>query len=287
MNQCKKIFLFLIMLVLVLMTGCFKESHNGSSVEEEKDYSSYFEGKDGTAIFYSNKEQKYYVYNKVLAMKQSSPCSSFKIISCLLGLESGVINPEKSMQKWNGTNYPVKEWNKDNDYIEAFHNSCIWYYRGVLNSIGAKYVQSELDKLEYGNGNIDQWEGNMHNLIFPDQQDLIELNGFWQESSLQISPKEQVCVMEKIFGNKSEFKKENINYLKEVMLIDQSTKNLKLYGKTGSGIKDDTWHDGWFVGMFETKEDTYYFAVRLNQPSMRGNNAKEIAIRIINNEFVD
>ncbi len=66
------------------------------------DYSDYFKGAEGTAVIYDTNEKTYYVYNKDLSEKQSSPCSSFKIISCLLGLESGVINPEDSIQEWNG-----------------------------------------------------------------------------------------------------------------------------------------------------------------------------------------
>lgn len=301
----KKACLVIIIFVAIFVIGCSKVSHNKSSTvidvtptqittdlqnnkinEIEMDYSSYFKGYEGTAVFYSNNEQKYYVYNKELSEQQSSPCSSFKIISFLLGLESKVINPENSIQKWNGTTYPINEWNRDMDYEDAFHYSCIWYYREVINLIGAEYIQKSLDQLEYGNCDISEWEGSMHNLIFPEQQGLSELNGFWQESSLQISPKEQVDVLKKIFGDNI-FTKENNNLVKKVMIIDNSNKNIQIYGKTGSGIKDDSWNDGWFVGMFETKEDTYYFAIRLNQPGMRGNDAKDIAINIITKEFVN
>jgi hypothetical protein len=37
--------------------------------------------------------------------------------------------------------------------------------------------------------------------------------------------------------------------------------------------------------MCEIKENTYYFAIRLNQPGKRGIDAKDIAVSIINNEL--
>jgi hypothetical protein len=37
--------------------------------------------------------------------------------------------------------------------------------------------------------------------------------------------------------------------------------------------------------MCEINENTYYFAIRLNQPGKRGNDAKEIAVSIINHEL--
>jgi beta-lactamase class D len=283
------------MLVLIAMAGCTiaKVTPTPAATEApintknviEVDYSNYFMDVEGTAVFYDNNENLYYVYNKDLSEKQSSPCSSFKIISCLLGLESGVINPDDSIQEWNGTTYSVSEWNKDINYIDAFHYSCIWYYRKILDLIGVDYVQNALDKLEYGNCDISEWEGSMHNMIFPQQQDLAELNGFWQESSLQISPREQVDVQKKIFEDNDIFSKESLKLIKNVMHIDNSNPDIQIYGKTGSGIKDDTWNDGWFVGMCEIKENTYYFAIRLNQPGKRGNDAKDIAVSIINEEL--
>jgi bla regulator protein BlaR1 len=304
--KIKYLRLIIIILIMIFMIGCAKRTKSNISDnsniditptqiateppiskmnEIEVDYSNYFKGTEGTAVFYNKNEKSYYVYNKGLSEKQSSPCSSFKIVSCLLGLESGAINPEDSIQKWNGTIYSIKEWNKDINYIDAFHYSCIWYFREVLNLVGADYVQNALNKLEYGNCDISEWEGSRRNMIFPEQQDLSELNGFWQESSLQISPREQVEVQKRIFEDNDIFSMENIELIKNVMHIDHSNPEIQIYGKTGSGIKDDTWNDGWFVGMCEINENTYYFAIRLNQPGKRGNDAKEIAVSIINHEL--
>lgn len=262
--------------------------NNDAPVEKEMDYARYFNGLPGTAVFYNKQENTYYIYNKALAEQQSSPCSSFKIISCLMGLETGAIDPSDSVMKWNGTRYPLDGWNGDLDYRQAFKGSCIWYYRRVIDAVGKDDVQSFLDKLNYGNRDISQWEGCLDNKIFPDMNMFPDLNGFWQESSLQISPRQQVDVMRRIFDGTDIFSEKNLELMKDVMLIDDDNggnDGLRIYGKTGSGARDESWADAWFVGLFENDKGATYFAVRLNQPETVGAAAKAIAVDIINGEF--
>lgn len=47
------------------------------------------------------------------------------------------------------------------------------------------------------------------------------LTGFWIESPLMVSPKEQVEVMERIFGENSDYSEETQNELKQVMLVPE------------------------------------------------------------------
>ena len=47
-------------------------------------------------------------------------------------------------------------------------------------------MQKELDKLQYGNCDISDWEGRLNT-----NNSNRALTGFWIESSLMISPKEQ------------------------------------------------------------------------------------------------
>ncbi len=263
-----------------------EEAVKEDAADIEVDYSNYFGEMKGTAVFYNGKENSYYIYNKESADYQSSPCSSFKIISCLMGLESGVIKPSDSVMKWNNTIYPIKDWNQDMDYRQAFKASCVWYFKKVIDLTGKAYVTDILDKLDYGNQDTSHWVGSGINKdsegnVLPD------INGFWLESSLQISPRQQTEVMYKIFVENQVFREANLELVKETMLIENNESNIKIYGKTGSGKKDDSWTDAWFVGFFEKKNDKTCFAIRLNQPKTNGVNAKEMAVKIINGEFGD
>ncbi|HDN2399629.1 TPA: CDD family class D beta-lactamase [Clostridioides difficile] len=241
------------------------------------DYSDCFEGISGGAIFYNTKNKEYNIYNKELIETRRSPCSTFKIVSTLIGLEKGVINSKESVMGYDGTEYPNKNWNKNLSLEEAFKESCVWYYKKLIDKVDAKSVQNILDDLKYGNCDISEWEGDLKN-------GKGHLNGFWLESSLQISPKEQVQTMAKIFEGDTNFKKEHINILRDIMKIDVNDKNINVYGKTGTGFDEkNKCVDAWFVGMLEREGDTYYFAIKSDDSNkeITGPKVKEIAINII------
>ena len=150
----------------------------------EMDWSNYFDGINGAAIIYDPTENCYQIYNQELAITQRSPCSTFKIISSLFALENGIIKPNDSTRTWSGEIFWNKEWNKDIDFSNAFRVSCVWYFREVIDEIGKDMMQEELNRLEYGNCDISDWEGRLNtNSNNPVQ------TGFWIESSLLISPK--------------------------------------------------------------------------------------------------
>ena len=246
----------------------------------EADWSEYFDGLNGTAVVYDISNSRYTMYNGDLALTRSSPCSTFKIISSLIALENGIFEPEDSTRDWSGEIFWNEDWNKDIDFREAFRTSCVWYYRQVIDDIGKDVMQKELDKLQYGNCDISDWEGRLNT-----NNNNRALTGFWLESSLMISPKEQVEVMERIFGDNSGYSEETQNELKQVMLVsEQERTDISIYGKTGMGKAEGIVADAWFTGFAEGTEGKVYFCVRLgrtdgmNVSSLR---AKEIAIQIV------
>lgn len=62
----------------------------------ESDWSEYFDGLNGTAVLYDASNNHFMFYQKELALTQSSPCSTFKIISSMIALENGILQPEDS-----------------------------------------------------------------------------------------------------------------------------------------------------------------------------------------------
>lgn len=246
----------------------------------EVDWSSYFNGLNGTAVVYDVASQKYTIYNRDLAVTRCSPCSTFKIISSLIALENGIIEPENSTRTWSGEIFWNEDWNKDIDFQEAFHTSCVWYYRQVIDDIGEDLMQRELDRLQYGNGDISDWEGRLNT-----NNSNRALTGFWIESSLMISPKEQVEVMERIFGKDSDYLEETQNELKQVMLVPGiDSTDISIYGKTGMGMANGIVVDAWFTGFAEGAEGKIYFCVHLGRTdgmNVSSSGAKEIAIKVV------
>lgn len=297
-NDFKVICLLFVCILACMITGCANYSaeekppaESGNSVESENeisadietveaDWSEYFNGLNGTAVVYDPSNRRYTVYNQKLAETRSSPCSTFKIISSLIALENGIILPEDSTRTWSGERFWNEDWNKDIDFREAFRTSCVWYFRQVIDDIGKDRMQKELEKLQYGNCDISDWEGSLNT-----NNNNRALTGFWIESSLRISPKEQTEVMERIFGGNSDYSEETQNQLKQVMLVpEQERADLSLYGKTGMGKANGVVVDAWFTGIAESTEGTIYFCVRLGETEeldVSSTVAKEIAIEIV------
>lgn len=259
------------------------DADRGIAAEPEildADWSEYFDGLNGAAAIYDSSARRYMVYNSELASTRRSPCSTFKIISSLIALESGIIEPEDSRRTWSGEIFWNENWNRDIDFEEAFRTSCVWYYREVINDIGKDRMQEELNRLQYGNCDISDWEGRLNT-----NNNNRAPTGFWLESSLLISPIEQVEVMERIFGENSDYPEEIRNELKQVMSVpDQDKKDLFLYGKTGMGKAEGIVVDAWFTGFAERPEGNLYFCVYLGRTdgmNVSSSLAKEIAVRLV------
>jgi len=101
----------------------------------EADWAEYFDGFQGAAVVYDVSALRFMVYNSELAQTRHSPCSTFKIISSLAALEHGVIDPADSVRQWSGEVFWNEKWNKDMDFGEAFRDSCVWYFREVIERI--------------------------------------------------------------------------------------------------------------------------------------------------------
>lgn len=246
----------------------------------EEDWSAYFEGINGAAVIYDPAEESYQIYNQELALTRRSPCSTFKIISSLIALEEGVIEPDDSVRTWSGEIFWNEEWNRDIGFSDAFHASCVWYFREVIDEIGKEIMQKELNRLLYGNCDISDWEGHLNtNNSNP------VLTGFWIESSLLISPKEQTEVMERIFGDHTEYSEETLNQLKQVMLLsEQNGADVSIYGKTGMGKAHGIVVDSWFTGVADTDGRRIYFCVYLGETDgadVSSAKAREIAVEIV------
>lgn len=244
-----------------------------NTINQSVDFSDCFNGVNGSAVFYNIENDEYRLYNEQACEIQYSPCSTFKIITTLLGLENGVISDENSTMKYNGALYPVESWNKNLTLKEAFQTSCVWYFKQVIDEVGQNAVQKMLTDIGYGNCDISEWSGSSLNPM-PD------LNGFWLESSLEISPKEQVQVLAKVFDGKTSASPNAISIIKKVMLIEEK-ENVSLFGKTGTGK-----NNAWFVGFFEKESKRWYFAINLQDENhATGRNAQEITQAIINTYF--
>ena len=122
-----------------------------------------------------------------------------------------------------------------------------------------------MEKVGYGNENIGS-----------------DLSSYWLESTLKISPVEQVELLSRTFGqNAFSFAPENIQAVKDSICLSSSAAGT-LYGKTGTGRVDGQDINGWFIGFIETSENMYFFATNIQaEANATGSAAAETAFSVL------
>ena len=226
------------------------------------DESKNFGSNSGSFVMYSMKKDKYYIYNEKESRKRYSPDSTYKIYLALFGLDRHIISDKNSRMSWNHNHYPFDSWNKDQDLNTAIQNSVNWYFERISNQLSKNYTSDQLKQLNYGNKNLGSYKA------------------YWLEDSLKISNLEQVIVLKNMMEQNSYFSKNEKKQLSSSLLI-RKNENYELYGKTGTGIVNGKYNNGWFVGYVITNHDKYYFSTHLSDEKASGKNAELINEKIL------
>ncbi|PZI60089.1 beta-lactam sensor/signal transducer BlaR1 [Staphylococcus aureus] len=226
------------------------------------DESKNFGSNSGSFVMYSMKKDKYYIYNEKESRKRYSPDSTYKIYLALSGLDRHIISDKNSRMSWNHNHYPFDSWNKDQDLNTEIQNSVNWYFERISNQLSKNYTSDQLKQLNYGNKNLGSYKA------------------YWLEDSLKISNLEQVIVLKNMMEQNNHFSKNEKKQLSSSLLI-RKNENYELYGKTGTGIVNGKYNNGWFVGYVITNHDKYYFSTHLSDEKASGENAKLINEKIL------
>jgi bla regulator protein BlaR1 len=269
------IFMFVGLLVVsqVPFISAFADENNRydfkSNRTVDEDLSHYFAGYDGSFVLYDMKANQYHIYNENQSKLRVSPDSTYKIYSALFGLESNAITSENSTMNWNGIHYPYKSWNRDQNLSTAMKNSVTWYFQDLDKGTRRDRLQAYLNQIGYGNRNLS--EG---------------ITQYWIESSLKISPIEQVQLLKAFYTNQFGFKTKNIQTVKDAIKLEEKDGTL-LSGKTGTGRVNNKNINGWFIGYVETKDNTYFFATNIqNEDNSNGSKAAQITLSILRDKGI-
>ncbi len=101
------------------------------------------------------------------------------------------------------------------------------------------------------------------------------------ESSLKISPIEQVELLIRLQNQSLGFAPENVKAVKDAIHISSSSFG-NLYGKTGTGRVNGQDINGWFIGFVESTENTYFFATNIHAADYAdGSAAAEITLSLL------
>ena len=225
-----------------------------------------FVGFDGTFVLRDTSGKDVVQYNSALANKNLSPCSTFKIVIGLIGLETGVIKDENTPEKWDGVKQENEVWNKDYNLKAAMDESVNWYFNRVTKKVGEKEIAKYLRLLHYGNEDISSG-----------------LDNFWMgtKGSLRITPSQQVDFLEKLYAEKLPLSVRSQQIVKRILKVDENN-NGTLYGKTGTDSKDGKMVAGWFAGFIESKKGNGVFATYIEgKTGILGRKARETSKKIL------
>ena len=234
---------------------------------QEKDSSliaTYFKGHSGAMVVYNKNTGQYFRYNEKRCAQRFLPASTFKIPNSLIGLETGVIQDENYVIKWDGVERTVKEWNRDHTLATAIKYSVVPYYQELAKRVGRDRYNEFLQIINYGNNTIGD-----------------RVDYFWLDNSLKISADEQVEFLKNFYEYKLPFSKCSVDIVKKI-IPEEKYANSILKFKTGGGEKEDGTYIGWLVGYVEKKDNIYFYAFNAEGKTfeeaaeLRNNAAREI-----------
>lgn len=234
-----------------------------------EDLSKYFAGYEGSFVLYDLQADQFRIYNENKSTLRVSPDSTYKIYSALFALESNVITRESSEIKWDGEHYPYDSWNMDQDVSTAMQNSVTWYFQELDKRVHEDTIQAYLEQIDYGNHDL---SGG--------------ISQYWMESSLKISPIEQVQLLNAFYTNEFGFNEKNVQTVKDMIKLEEKD-GARFSGKTGTGNVNGKNINGWFIGYVETKKDTYFFATNIqSENNSYGSKAAEITKSILRDKGI-
>jgi len=193
-----------------------------------------------------------------------TPASTFKIALSLMGFDSGILIDE------HAPTLPFKEgyvdwlpaWRADIDPESWMKHSVVWYSQQIAAGLGDERFKRYVASFNYGNQDVagDAGKGN-------------GLSRSWINSSLKISPVEQVAFLKNVVNRKLPLKATAYEMTSRILKQATLSNGWELYGKTGSGSpvladgrSDPAWAYGWFVGWAVKGDRTVVFARLVQAP---------------------
>jgi beta-lactamase class D len=258
--------ILLLCAIAMVATSC-RTSQQSMSVAKDA-----FGEFDGALVLIDCSSGQAKTYNHDAANTRLPPCSAFKIVNALIGMEEGIVtSAQQSFYQWDGVERTIPTWNRDLSFREAFQASCVPAFQNLARQIGTKRMQNWIDKIDYGN--CDTSAG---------------IDVFWLPApgrkTVMISPAEQAELMRRVITADVPFSAASLATLKELMFI-KKTERGRLYGKTGSGADDEgTFALGWFVGYTESRGKTYAFACSAQGKNVMSKQARNIVESVLQKE---
>lgn len=248
---------YLLFLGMLAVFGCMANQSPETEPDElvivdRSDLGHFFGNVPGTFILLDDQTGEIFVTDSARAETGFLPASTFKIVSTLIALESGVVDGPDFELTWDSLAVPhqpwwPEAWAADHTLISAFRNSTVWYYQELARRIGEDRMRGSLREFNYGNQDI---SGG--------------IDRFWLTGRLRISPIEQIAFLRRFYHNEIGVSDQSLDITKSIMILEDG-EGYTLSGKTGwAAFGDNEPGIGWLVGYIERNDNLYYFATNMD-----------------------
>ena len=195
-----------------------------------------------------------------------TPASTFKIALALMGYDAGfltsahapVLRYRPGDVAWN------ESWRADTDPARWIRDSVVWYSQRVTAALGARRFQRYTAAFGYGNADV-SGDPTLHD----------GLKFAWIDSSLRISPLEQLAFLERVVRRELPVSGLAYDMTGRITALP-AVAGWELHGKTGTGFplladgRSDHAHAyGWFVGWAVNGARTVVFVRQVQDGSLQ------------------
>jgi beta-lactamase class D len=200
----------------------------------------------GAILVFDTTENTYYSNDFTWCETGRLPASTFKIPNSIIALETGVMESDSTLIKWDGEKRRLGEWERDLYFRDAFRVSCVPCYQEIARKIGVDRMKAYLAKLNYG-----------HMIV-----DSASVDRFWLEGESKINPFEQIDFLKRIYYSELPISSRTETIMKRMLFIGEND-SVRLSGKTGWSIRNGN-NNGWFVGYAEIGRKVLFIATNIN-----------------------
>ncbi len=201
---------------------------------------------NGAILIYDLQENMYYSNDFEWAEKGQLPASTFKIPNSIIALETGVVESDSTLFKWNGEPRAYKTWEQNLILKDAFQLSCVPCYQEIARKIGATRMIEYVTVFNYGSIQIDS----------------ASIDNFWLAGDSKINQLQQISFLKQFYQSELPISKRTERIMKKIIILEENS-DFKLSGKTGWSNNNEI-NNGWFVGFIEAgNNEVYFFATNI------------------------
>ena len=195
----------LLLAVLAITLPLLASPARASEFVEHPELETLFErhGVEGAFVLLDTDKDRLHVVNPGRIDERRYPASTFKIANSLIALETGAIADENEIIPYGGRPQPIKSWERDMSMSDAIKVSNVPVYQELARRIGLESYAKWLDRLEYGN----RMAGK-------------NVERFWLEGPLAISPLEQVEFVAKLAKGELAASDRSQNKVRDILLVE-------------------------------------------------------------------